>query len=97
MVPVLDPVMVPTREPVIVPDLLDRDPVMVPPNATAERAKISMVEIRNCPERFILSPSELNVCWVAAGWGTVTLRVVPFFILQFVIRTSLPSTFVPNA
>lgn len=58
MVPVFDPLMVPIREPVMVPDRLDRDPVMVPPNATAERAKINMVEIRNCPERFILSPSE---------------------------------------
>ena len=73
MVPVFDPLMVPTLEPVIVPDLLDRDPVIVPPSATAERAKMSMVEIRNCPERFILSPSEPKWCLLgAAGWGTVT-------------------------
>ena len=96
MVPVFDPLMVPTREPVIVPDLLDREPVMVPPNATAERAKISMDEMRNCPKRFILSPSEpkglLGRCRVEA----VTLRVVPLSVLQPVSCTSLLSTSVPK-
>jgi hypothetical protein len=53
IVPVLDPEMVPVRDPVIVPVLLVREPVIVPPNVTADTARMSTVVSRNCPERFM--------------------------------------------
>ncbi len=53
IVPVLDPVMVPVRDPVIVPVLLVREPVIVPPNVTAETERMSTVVSRSCTERFM--------------------------------------------
>lgn len=95
MVPVFDPVMVPIREPVMVPDLLDLDPVMVPPQATAESAKINMVEIRNCPERFILPPSEPKCCWILQD-GVGNFASCPFALSCSSLAARSSSTFVPK-
>ena len=54
MVPVFDPLIVPTREPVMVQVRLVREPVIVPPKVTAATDIMSIIEIRNCPEPLIL-------------------------------------------
>jgi hypothetical protein len=75
MVPVLDPVIVPAREPVMVPALDALDPVIVPADAveatTTVNSAANAVDFRDF---IFFSPSELFVCWEASWIGAVTYR-----------------------